>query len=190
MKWVPGRDVNPAARLANSVIRRGYHPFSGKLSPVTTYSDDQARIEPAAEPRAGRSTLPPCRRPPSRARSRRARRPRADALRGLGAARPLYRLLTMPRPPAVKSPGTMMPARDRPTSPHLQIYRWQIGNTLSILHRLDRHCAALGLLALCYWLIVAGGRRASVCRRPRGCSQVRSGRACSSAGPLHFSTIC
>ncbi len=57
----------------------------------------------------------------------------------------------MPRP---------LSARDRPTSPHLQIYRWQIGNSLSILHRLTGIALALGLLALCYWLMsLAGGER-------------------------------
>jgi succinate dehydrogenase / fumarate reductase, cytochrome b subunit len=47
----------------------------------------------------------------------------------------------------------MMPARVRPTSPHAQIYRWQIGNTLSILHRVTGAALALGLIALSYWLI-------------------------------------
>ncbi|HEX3395508.1 MAG TPA: succinate dehydrogenase, cytochrome b556 subunit [Steroidobacteraceae bacterium] len=46
-----------------------------------------------------------------------------------------------------------MPARARPTSPHVQIYRWQIGNTLSILHRITGAALALGLLALSYWLV-------------------------------------
>ncbi len=51
-----------------------------------------------------------------------------------------------------------MPVRERPTSPHLQVYRWQIGNTLSILHRLTGIALAFGLLALCYWLMsLAGG---------------------------------
>jgi succinate dehydrogenase / fumarate reductase cytochrome b subunit len=51
-----------------------------------------------------------------------------------------------------------MPIRARPLSPHLQIYRWQIGNTLSILHRVTGVALALGLLALSYWLVsVAGG---------------------------------
>jgi succinate dehydrogenase / fumarate reductase, cytochrome b subunit len=46
----------------------------------------------------------------------------------------------------------------RPTSPHLQIYRWQIGNTLSILHRITGTVLALGLIALSYWLVsIAGG---------------------------------
>jgi len=46
----------------------------------------------------------------------------------------------------------MMPARPRPTSPHAGIYRWQIGNTLSILHRVTGAALALGLIALSYWL--------------------------------------
>jgi succinate dehydrogenase / fumarate reductase cytochrome b subunit len=51
-----------------------------------------------------------------------------------------------------------MPVRARPLSPHLQVYRWQIGNTLSILHRLTGVGLAFGLAALSYWLIsIAGG---------------------------------
>lgn len=46
-----------------------------------------------------------------------------------------------------------MPARGRPTSPHAGIYRWQIGNTLSILHRLTGAALALGLVALSYWFV-------------------------------------
>jgi len=46
-----------------------------------------------------------------------------------------------------------MPVRARPLSPHLDIYRWQIGNTLSILHRLTGIALALGIVALSYWLI-------------------------------------
>jgi len=53
-----------------------------------------------------------------------------------------------------------MSARDRPTSPHLGIYRWQIGNSLSILHRLTGIALAFGLFALCYWLVsLAGGEQ-------------------------------
>jgi succinate dehydrogenase / fumarate reductase cytochrome b subunit len=33
------------------------------------------------------------------------------------------------------------------------IYRWQIGNTLSILHRITGAALAVGLIALSYWLI-------------------------------------
>jgi succinate dehydrogenase / fumarate reductase cytochrome b subunit len=46
-----------------------------------------------------------------------------------------------------------MPTRPRPTSPHVLIYRWQIGNTLSILHRITGAALAAGLIALSYWLI-------------------------------------
>ncbi len=45
-----------------------------------------------------------------------------------------------------------MSVRARPLSPHLSVYRWQIGNTLSILHRLTGSLLTLGLLALCGWL--------------------------------------
>ena len=67
-----------------------------------------------------------------------------------------------------------MPARIRPTSPHLQIYRWQIGNSLSLLHRLTGIALSLGLAALCAWLIaLAGGEESLPCggtprREPRG----------------------
>jgi hypothetical protein len=57
-----------------------------------------------------------------------------------------------------------MPARSRPLSPHLGIYRWQIGNTLSILHRLSGVALSLGLIALC--LRRRRGRR----RRRRACA--------------------
>jgi succinate dehydrogenase / fumarate reductase cytochrome b subunit len=40
----------------------------------------------------------------------------------------------------------------------LEIYRWQIGNTLSILHRVTGIVLALGTLALAFWLVsLAGG---------------------------------
>jgi succinate dehydrogenase / fumarate reductase cytochrome b subunit len=45
----------------------------------------------------------------------------------------------------------MMPTRERPLSPHVWIYRWQIGNTLSILHRVTGVALAVGLPVLCYW---------------------------------------
>jgi succinate dehydrogenase / fumarate reductase, cytochrome b subunit len=51
----------------------------------------------------------------------------------------------------------MMPPRVRPTSPHALIYRWQIGNSLSILHRLTGAALAVGLVALSYWLIALAG---------------------------------
>lgn len=41
---------------------------------------------------------------------------------------------------------------NRPLSPHLSIYRWQISNTLSILHRLTGFGLALGLIPFALWL--------------------------------------
>jgi succinate dehydrogenase / fumarate reductase, cytochrome b subunit len=52
----------------------------------------------------------------------------------------------------------MQPTRARPLSPHVGLYRWQIGNSLSILHRVTGVALALGLVALSFWLVsVAGG---------------------------------
>lgn len=48
-----------------------------------------------------------------------------------------------------------MTSHDRPLSPHLQIYRWQITSVLSILHRLTGVALAIGTLLLVYWLIAA-----------------------------------
>ncbi len=41
---------------------------------------------------------------------------------------------------------------NRPLSPHVGIYRWQISNTLSILHRLTGFGLALGLIPFAAWL--------------------------------------
>ena len=41
----------------------------------------------------------------------------------------------------------------RPLSPHAGLYRWQISNTLSILHRMTGVMLALGMLALVGWLV-------------------------------------
>ena len=41
---------------------------------------------------------------------------------------------------------------NRPLSPHLGIYRWQISNTLSILHRMTGFGLSLGLIPLTLWL--------------------------------------
>ncbi len=51
-----------------------------------------------------------------------------------------------------------MPDVQRPLSPHLQVYRWQISNTLSILHRLTGVALAAGAVVLVAWLLaVASG---------------------------------
>jgi len=44
---------------------------------------------------------------------------------------------------------------DRPLSPHLQIYEWQLTWILSILHRIAGVALALGTLLLLWWLIAA-----------------------------------
>jgi succinate dehydrogenase / fumarate reductase cytochrome b subunit len=46
-----------------------------------------------------------------------------------------------------------MTSPDRPLSPHLQIYRWQLTSVLSILHRATGVALSLGTLLLVYWLI-------------------------------------
>ena len=51
-----------------------------------------------------------------------------------------------------------MAQQDRPLSPHLQVYRWQITMTMSILHRMTGVGLGLGTLLMAYWLIaIAAG---------------------------------
>ena len=49
--------------------------------------------------------------------------------------------------------------RERPLSPHLQVYRWQITMTMSILHRVTGVVITVGAFALAWWLmaLAAGG---------------------------------
>lgn len=42
---------------------------------------------------------------------------------------------------------------ERPLSPHLGIYRWQITNSLSILHRMTGLFVSIGALVLVCWLV-------------------------------------
>jgi succinate dehydrogenase / fumarate reductase cytochrome b subunit len=54
-----------------------------------------------------------------------------------------------------------MDRAQRPSSPHLQVYRWQITMWLSSLHRITGLLLSLGALALAAWLIgLAGGAAA------------------------------
>lgn len=48
-----------------------------------------------------------------------------------------------------------MPSQERPLSPHLQVYRWQLTSVMSILHRMTGVALAVGTLLLVYWLIAA-----------------------------------
>ena len=50
------------------------------------------------------------------------------------------------------------PRRERPLSPHLQVYRWQVQMVTSILHRATGMALAVGLLAMvCGLLALAAG---------------------------------
>lgn len=56
-----------------------------------------------------------------------------------------------------------MANRERPLSPHLQVYRWQITMTMSILHRATGIALVVGAFALAWWLLaVAAGGQAYV----------------------------
>ena len=46
-------------------------------------------------------------------------------------------------------------ARERPLSPHLQIYRPQINMVMSILHRITGSALYVGSLLLAWWLVAA-----------------------------------
>jgi succinate dehydrogenase / fumarate reductase cytochrome b subunit len=48
-----------------------------------------------------------------------------------------------------------MPSQQRPLSPHLQIYRWQLTSVMSIIHRMTGIALSVGTLLLVYWLISA-----------------------------------
>ena len=43
----------------------------------------------------------------------------------------------------------------RPLSPHLGVYKWQVSNTLSILHRATGVFLSIGALALVAWIVSA-----------------------------------
>jgi succinate dehydrogenase / fumarate reductase cytochrome b subunit len=45
----------------------------------------------------------------------------------------------------------MSPA-ERPLSPHLQVYRWQLTSVMSILHRATGIALSLGAILLVWWL--------------------------------------
>lgn len=48
-----------------------------------------------------------------------------------------------------------MRSADRPLSPHLQIYRWQLTSVLSILHRATGVALGLGGILFVWWLVAA-----------------------------------
>jgi succinate dehydrogenase / fumarate reductase, cytochrome b subunit len=48
-----------------------------------------------------------------------------------------------------------MSRSERPLSPHLQVYRWELTMLLSILHRISGAALTAGTLLLAWWLIAA-----------------------------------
>jgi succinate dehydrogenase / fumarate reductase, cytochrome b subunit len=55
--------------------------------------------------------------------------------------------------PDPEAPDKIM--TNRPLSPHLQVYRFQLTSVLSILHRITGVALAVGTILLVYWLIAA-----------------------------------
>ena len=48
-----------------------------------------------------------------------------------------------------------MTSDQRPLSPHLQVYRWQLTSVMSILHRLSGVALSAGAILLVWWLVAA-----------------------------------
>lgn len=51
--------------------------------------------------------------------------------------------------------GRVSPKMQRPLSPHLQVYRWQLTMAMSILHRMAGAALAVGTLMVVWWLVAA-----------------------------------
>src|SRR5262245_31092410 len=58
-------------------------------------------------------------------------------------------------PPAATDQSSAPPAAARPLSPHLQVYRWQLTMSLSILHRATGVGLAVGTVILVWCLVAA-----------------------------------
>ena len=43
--------------------------------------------------------------------------------------------------------------KNRPLSPHLQVYKWQLSSLLSITHRLTSIINTAGISLICFWII-------------------------------------
>ena len=56
-----------------------------------------------------------------------------------------------------------MATRERPLSPHLQVYSWQITMVMSILHRATGVALTVGAFGLAWWLVsmASGGETAA-----------------------------
>src|SRR5437667_12564821 len=51
------------------------------------------------------------------------------------------------------------PQKDRPLSPHIQIYRWPVPMMMSIAHRVTGIGLYFGTALIVWWLIATGGRQ-------------------------------
>ena len=67
-----------------------------------------------------------------------------------------------------------MATRERPLSPHLQVYRWQITMVMSLLHRVTGLALTAGAFGLAWWLVMlaagpeAAGRAMDIVSSPIG----------------------
>jgi succinate dehydrogenase / fumarate reductase cytochrome b subunit len=48
-----------------------------------------------------------------------------------------------------------MTQAERPLSPHLQIYKWQLTSVMSIVHRMTGLALSVGTIFLVWWLVAA-----------------------------------
>jgi succinate dehydrogenase / fumarate reductase cytochrome b subunit len=70
----------------------------------------------------------------------------------LGKERPLHRFLIR-----TEKDTLPMASRERPLSPHLQVYKWQVQMVTSILHRATGVMLVVGLLAMVWGLMALAG---------------------------------
>jgi len=128
--------------------------FSGKLSTVMTHSDDLKEKDQAT---AVAAPVPPPLPAPREVGGREALSRRASEIGSCAAAASTFEPCSAPHPFVARSDHASTRPADVASPRH---YRWQIGNSLSILHRLTGVALAFGLFALCYWLVsLAGGEQ-------------------------------
>lgn len=52
-----------------------------------------------------------------------------------------------------------MPDDDRPLSPHLGVYKWQVSNSMSILHRMTGVFLSIGAIVFVGWLVAVAANQ-------------------------------
>ena len=52
-----------------------------------------------------------------------------------------------------------MPDDDRPLSPHLSVYKWQVSNSMSILHRMTGVFLSIGAIVFVGWLVAVAANQ-------------------------------